>query len=177
MNKSRLMSTEIVLNVTTFPIQPVLEQCAKECLTNQNTGISFDVNCSEGALITCDKDHLLEVINNILNNAAEAVSGRADGSIGICYTCHSRRKYAVLSITDNGTGMSKAEQLQIFRPYYTTRTSYSKHYGLGLYYCYHVMDKHKGRIRVRSLPGKGTTFFLYFPMPHIRSSAKKQERR
>lgn len=70
--------------------------------------------------------------------------------------------------------MSKAEQLQIFRPYYTTRTASSKHFGLGLYYCYHVMDKLKGRIRVRSLPGKGTTFFLYFPMTHGRRIEKTE---
>ena len=164
LKKSRLMSTEIILNLTTFPIRPVLEQCARECLPAQNAGILFEIECAEEALITCDRDHLIEVINNILNNAVEAVSCRAEGSIQIHYVCHSRKKHAVLSITDNGTGMSKQEQLQIFRPYYTTRNSYSQHFGLGLYYCYHVMDKLKGRIRVESLPGKGTTFFLYFPM-------------
>lgn len=176
LNKSRLMSAEISLNPTTFPIKPVLEQCTRECLTEQKAGISFDINCPEEALITCDRDHLIEVINNIINNAVDAVSCRTDGSVSIHYTCPSRRNYTILSITDNGAGMSKAEQLQIFRPYYTTRTASSKHFGLGLYYCYHVMDKLKGRIRVRSLPGKGTTFFLYFPMTHGRRIEKTEKR-
>lgn len=174
LNKSRLMSAEISLNPTTFPIKPVLERCTRECLTDQNAGISFDIDCPEEALITCDRDHLIEVINNIINNAVDAVSCRTDGSVSIHYTCPSRRNYTILSITDNGAGMSKAEQLQVFRPYYTTRTASSKHFGLGLYYCYHVMDKLKGRIRVRSLPGKGTTFFLYFPMTHARRIEKTE---
>lgn len=173
LKKIRLMSTEIVLNLTTFPIRPVLEQCTKECLLTQNIGISFDIDCPDGALITCDRDHLIEVINNILNNAVEAIACKPDGAIHIHYTCHPRRKYTILSITDNGAGMSKHEQLQIFRPYYTTNPAYSQHFGLGLYYCHHVMDKLKGRIRVRSLPGKGTTFFLYFSMPHERRLGKR----
>lgn len=173
LKKSRLLSTEIILNITTFPLLPLLKQCAEECLLLGKTNIIFEITCSEDALITCDRDHLIEVINNILNNAAEAISHHADGCIHIHYSCHPRRRYSILSITDNGAGMSKNEQQQIFRPYYTTRPSSSQHFGLGLYYCNHVMNKLKGRIRVRSLPGKGTTFFLYFPIPHRRRAVKK----
>ncbi len=164
LSKSRLMSTEIILNTTTFPLRPVLERCTKECLLPHNVPVSFEIDCPEEALITADPDHLIEMVNNILNNAVGAVSHQTDGCIHIHYTCYPRRKCSILSVTDNGMGMSKNEQLQVFRPYYTTKASSSQHFGLGLYYCYHVMDKLGGRIRVQSLIGKGTTFFLYFPM-------------
>lgn len=165
LNKSHMMSMDFILNVTAFPLRPVLEQCVKDCPLPKDSHISFDISCTRNAVICCDREHLIEVINNLLHNAVDAVSQRDGGLIQIHYIHYCKKRYSILSVTDNGIGIPESGQHQIFRPYYTTKETASQHFGLGLYYCYHVMEKLGGRIRVKSIERKGTTFSLYFPMP------------
>ena len=70
-----------------------------------------------------------------------------------------------ISISDNGTGISEANQRQILYKFFRA-TSGNIHnvkgYGLGLYYVKDMMGKHGGTARVESVPGKGSTFTLHF---------------
>ena len=83
--------------------------------------------------------------------------------IWLSYRVVPHQHKAVLSVSDNGCGMSADEKKHIFEPYHTTKGN-GQNFGLGLYYCYNVMNSHNGSIQVESLPGKGSTFFLLFPM-------------
>lgn len=163
LRKSHLITADTVLHITVFPLRPVLERCVEDCLLPKGANISFEIDCAGDAQIRCDREHLVEMVNNILNNAVDVLSRQPEGHISLHYV--RKKRHSTLSVTDNGSGMSKEEQRQIFRPYYTTKSASSQHYGLGLYYCYHVMEKLNGQIRVKSLEGKGTTFSLDFPMP------------
>ncbi len=72
-------------------------------------------------------------------------------------------KYALLSISDNGTGIPSAHLNKIFEPYFTTKEK-GRGTGLGLSVAFGLVKKYHGDIKVDSQVGKGTTFDVYLPL-------------
>ncbi|MCD9024083.1 HAMP domain-containing histidine kinase [Cohnella sp. NL03-T5] len=136
-------------------------------LESKSVSISTDysVNCN----MMCDKLHLQEVFNNLISNAIDAVEGEG-GTLAI--RIYEAKSGIRIDFTDNGTGMVKKAEEQIFDPFYSTKQR-EENFGLGLSYCYLIMQKHGGSIKVSSSQGAGTTFTLHLPKyRRIRTSNK-----
>jgi putative PEP-CTERM system histidine kinase len=107
-----------------------------------------------------DRDQFGSVITNLLLNARDAV-GPA-GEIRIETTQNDN--WAVVSISDNGCGMSQAFlKSSLFRPFQSTK---KKGLGIGMFQSKMIVEAHRGRITVQSEPAVGTTFQVMLPLNH-----------
>jgi signal transduction histidine kinase len=115
--------------------------------------------------ITALAGELRQVFSNLLVNAVEAVEaqGKVKVRIGRC-TLRDDRSAVRIAFSDNGTGMATATLSRIFGPLYTTKGAVGT--GLGLWVSKQIVDKHEGRIQLRSrTQGKrrGSTFSGILP--------------
>jgi signal transduction histidine kinase/CheY-like chemotaxis protein len=109
--------------------------------------------------IICYPGQLNQVFMNILYNAADAIEG--EGTIHI--KTWKEEDNINISIRDSGCGMPEHIREHIFEPFFTTKPV-GKGTGLGLSISYGIIENHKGKIAVKSEPGKGTEFILTLPM-------------
>jgi CheY-like chemotaxis protein/two-component sensor histidine kinase len=81
--------------------------------------------------------------------------------------------YLRLTVSDTGSGIDAKTMERIFDPYFTTK-EVGKGSGLGLAVINGIVKRHEGAITVQSVPGKGTTFSIYFPRLDSRPEATMQ---
>ena len=119
--------------------------------------------------ISCLSDEIGQVILNLLVNSAHAIEeklGRTpDKEKGtITIKTDLQPPWVVISLSDTGTGMPQFVAEKVFDPFFTTK-SVGKGTGQGLAIAYDVIvNKHNGKIKVSTEPGKGTTFTIKLPL-------------
>jgi putative PEP-CTERM system histidine kinase len=107
-----------------------------------------------------DQDQFRSVITNLLLNARDALGPRGE----IRIETRQNDSWAILSVADNGCGMSPAfVKASLFRPFQTTK---KKGLGIGMFQSKMIVEAHRGRIQVESEPGAGTTFRVMLPLEH-----------
>jgi len=122
--------------------------------------IDLYVDCEKPMQIWHDSKWTEEAIYNILDNAVKYTEN--GGKIQI----HARRQelFLQLSISDTGKGIALERQAEIFTRFYREPEVHEKPgVGIGLYLARTIMELQKGYIEVKSEPGKGACFSLYFP--------------
>jgi len=123
-------------------------------------GFKFDYALPNSPImVKVDSGHWINALNNLWDNAR-----RYANDPEIHFSAQRQGKHWVFSISDNGSGMSPEQQERMFDKYYRggqEDTHRVKGYGLGLSYVQHIVRGQKGRIKVESDLGKGTTISLY----------------
>jgi len=115
-------------------------------------------------LVPVVADQIKQVFLNMVINAIEAMP---DGGELVITSRLEKAKagqgpgWLRVSFADNGVGLSSEELKHIFEPFYTTK---SRGTGLGLSVSYGIVERHGGRIDVKSITGKGTLFTVRLPL-------------
>ena len=108
--------------------------------------------------VAADADQMRQVLLNIFLNASDAmVKG---GTLSIRSLFDAKTNRVILRISDTGTGIPIEIQDKLFEPFFTTKQNGT---GLGLAIAYGIMERHKGELRVESVPGQGTTISVILP--------------
>jgi len=109
--------------------------------------------------ITADASQLRQVFVNLVVNAIHAMPG--GGTLGVSTRTSDNR--VVLTVRDNGIGMSEEVLKEIFIPFFTTK-DVNEGTGLGLPVVHGIVTSHGGVIRVDSAPGRGARFDVDLPL-------------
>ena len=116
-----------------------------------------------GDLPDCMGDDVIvtQVFGNLIDNAQKYLEPSRPGEITI--SGKTVDGWSVYAVTDNGIGVSPEHHARIFQVFNRLAPQQEKGEGLGLAIVKRIIDRHQGKIEVESLPGKGTTFQVYFP--------------
>jgi two-component system phosphate regulon sensor histidine kinase PhoR len=115
------------------------------------------------SLIMADEVHFSNIIYNLMDNAVKYSGDHVKLEIS---TANSKGN-VVIKIKDSGIGMNKETQMHIFEKFYRAHTGNLhniKGFGLGLSYVKAIVESHKGKIKVDSALGKGSTFTIELPL-------------
>ncbi len=138
----------------------------------------------ETGRIKADSGHVGQVLMNLIVNARDAMPHggvltvkTANASFNGASSGHPPAavpgEYVVLTVNDNGTGMSEEVRARLFEAFFTTKPR-GKGTGLGLATCQRIIRQCGGFIDVRSELGQGSTFDVYFPRVHEEASASSR---
>ena len=106
-----------------------------------------------------------QILLNLVINARQAMS--TGGRLRIEVRANRRTNMAEVKIADSGVGIPPDQLRKIFEPFYTTKEPDEHGHGgtgLGLSVCRQIIEQHRGRIRVESVAGKGSTFTVKLPL-------------
>ncbi len=120
-----------------------------------------------------DPTQLDQVLTNLCANARDAIAGvgvvtikTGNATVGAEQSCPPEGAipgdYVVLTVSDNGCGMTEQTKNLLFEPFFTTK-GVNKGTGMGLPMIYGIVKQNRGHIDVASEPGKGATFTIYLP--------------
>ncbi len=115
--------------------------------------------------IECYSQELNQVFMNLLTNAAQSIENQGKIGIKTGLVYDNGQDFIEIRISDTGCGIAEENLNRIFDPFFTTK-EVGKGTGLGLNISYKVIKKHKGKIKVESEVGKGTTFIVSLPVEH-----------
>jgi PAS domain S-box-containing protein len=166
------------LNELVIGIQKMLDRIIGE-------DIEFSsILCSSPLVALVDRAQMEQVLMNLVTNARDAMP---EGGSLIIETGIRRadeigdekneklvaKEYAVISVSDTGSGMDESTQRRIFEPFFTTKEM-RRGTGLGLSIVYGIVRQHDGFVHVFSEPGRGTTFRVHLPLvpPELKEPEK-----
>ncbi|WP_338551397.1 HAMP domain-containing sensor histidine kinase [Paenibacillus sp. KS-LC4] len=144
--------------------QPIrLDELAERCLQQQpleGRPIQLKLHLLCRPTVLCDSLHLLEALNNLVQNAIEAIPEGEAGEVNVTISWHKRA--VRLLVSDTGRGMNEEQLKQALEPFYSTKNR-SRNFGLGLAYVYNVVQQSAWTIKLSSVVGKGTDVLLHVP--------------
>jgi two-component system phosphate regulon sensor histidine kinase PhoR len=165
---AQLEKGELKLKHELLKMEEVVEEAINSSLLsveNKNGKIALDVT-EEIAPITGDRNHLINVISNLIDNSIKY----SNEAPQIVVSIKNNLDNIAIAVKDNGIGMTKEVQKRIFDTFYRATTGNLhdvKGFGLGLSYVRAIIEQHQGTISVESEINKGSTFTIQLPINKI----------
>jgi PAS domain S-box-containing protein len=165
-------SRKQVLEMKVVNLNTVIENTVKMIGRLIGTQVILDLRLHKPlGNVVADVGQLEQILMNLLVNARDAMPSGGTITIETAETGapegheqeFGKGPFIMLTVTDTGMGMSPEVKERIFEPFFTTKDQ-GKGTGLGLSTVYGIVKQHNGHVVVRSEPGEGTTFELYFPL-------------
>ncbi|MDX1533355.1 MAG: HAMP domain-containing sensor histidine kinase, partial [Nitrosopumilaceae archaeon] len=148
-----------------FPIQKLIDDIEFEFkIIAKAKNIDFAIHCPNNFDLDSDLDRIKQVIRNLLNNAKDFVPEK-NGKISL--TIKEDDGQILFSVSDNGIGITKEQQQDLFQKFYQIDTSVTREHqgsGLGLSICKGIVEMLGGKIWVESQKNEGSTFYFTLPI-------------
>ncbi len=152
------------LNCAEFDLGGLVSDLADKYTYTSNKHVNIEVlNELESPFVYADQNHMEHLMSNLITNSIKY----SDEPVIIVIRLYNNKDGdVVLSIKDNGVGMSQEQQSHVFEKYYRVgTTSDVKGHGIGLNYVKRIVEKHKGEIVLVSELNKGSEFTIRLPQP------------
>jgi C4-dicarboxylate-specific signal transduction histidine kinase len=161
--QSEVIKSKIKIN---SPIEDVFKVLGNQIKMHQ---IELDLDLRPDIpYILADHNRLEQVFINLVTNAIDAMDDKAELPQYSTYVkrlqiqTRAENRNVIVTVTDNGMGMSEEVQHKLFEPFFTTK-KVGKGTGLGVSISYGIVKDYEGTIDIDSHVGQGTTFKLTFP--------------
>jgi len=165
--------TKVTLNLNKI-VQDYLYSPEFKKTESYHSAVSFKTSLDENLLNSSGSPvHIMKAVMNLVANASEAIEGEGTVTVSTMnryldrpirgYEDVKAGEYAVLAVTDDGSGITSEDLDRIFEPFYTKKVMGRSGTGLGLAVVWNTVQIHGGYIDVSTESG-GTTFELYFPV-------------
>ena len=160
----KLDEGRIKAETSAFNVQEFLEDLIDEMKSTQKEGQLIDQHYSGGKEFVTDNRLLKNILINLLGNA---IKFSAEGSV-ITLDIREQNDYLMLSVKDEGVGISEEDQRHLFSSFYRGKNAVNiEGTGLGLHIVKRYIDLLKGSIRLESSMNSGTTVFVRLPISPI----------
>lgn len=135
-----------------------LNEVAKKLALAKRIIVKSDIK--KGVYVLGKKDKLSRAVLNLIDNAIKFTPEKGRVEINL----DKEKGRAVIKISDNGVGISKTDRPYIFERFYRGNRTETAGSGLGLPIAQAIVETHRGKIRVKSGKGKGTSATIYLPL-------------
>ncbi len=159
---SRMQTGTLVFQKEPFDLDTLIHEVVENLQAATSTHHLYIEGQTE-AQIVGDKDRLGQVIINLVTNAIK-YSPQADKVI---IRLSQDQQQAIISVQDFGIGIAEAHHQHIFERFYQVTNPEEKTYpglGIGLYISREIVERHHGRVWVKSRKGEGATFYVALPL-------------
>lgn len=146
-------SSEIKIEKVEINLKELIGTCLKTISVPSNVKVVNGV--SADCIVSVD-GRIQRVFTNIMKNAIDAMPKGGE----LLISCTAIGREVVVELADSGEGMSDETLKKIFTPFFTTK---SKGLGIGLSICKRIVEAHGGRLGIKSVLGKGSTFSIHLP--------------
>jgi two-component system nitrogen regulation sensor histidine kinase NtrY len=140
-----------------FDLAALVREITSLFETNENISIKSQT-VPDKAMIKADKGQIIRMLNNLIQNAIQAIEQNKEGFIEVVLS--EKENGYELKIKDNGKGIEKELHEKIFSPNFTTK---SKGMGLGLAIVKKIALNHRGNISFETKRNQGSTFTIFLP--------------
>lgn len=163
---ARLDQGTLTLSLASVSVAEIVAEAAKALQGKADkfqVSVVIDDSLASAPSLLADKKLLMEALRNLVDNAIKYTPEK--GMVKV--VARQEGPELVISITDTGVGISAADAEKLFRKFSRIENplnSRERGTGLGLYFAKGIVEKHGGRIWVRSIVGKGSTFYVGLPI-------------